>query len=95
MLMMAVFLVRSYIGGYVVSKNAALIVNAIQVLNTKTFIYGISTYAVVGIVHITAELALQKYFIKLANAITKVKYTIINNLQIIKTEGNKLRRRCW
>lgn len=87
MLMIAVFMVRAYIGGYVVPKNTALIVNAIQALDTNAFIYGVSVYVVAGLVHIATEFALQKYFVKLADGIIKIKEIIVNNLHKIKTSG--------
>jgi ABC-type multidrug transport system fused ATPase/permease subunit len=90
LLMISVFLVRAYIGGNVMPVNTRRVVNAIASQDLQMLIYGAIIYFASGVVHIATEFILQRYFVKLAEGIVKIKLLLLNNLNRVMSSEKKL-----
>jgi ABC-type multidrug transport system fused ATPase/permease subunit len=88
LLMMFIFLVRAYLGGNVMPMNTRRVVNAIVTLDFKMLIYGVTIYFISGVIYIVSEFALQKYFVKSAEGIVKIKLMMLNSLDKAGRELN-------
>ncbi|MEM0026961.1 MAG: ABC transporter transmembrane domain-containing protein [Ignisphaera sp.] len=89
-IMIAVFIIRSIVGGYLVPQAIVNIVNAVRRnISDSLFFYrlitGVGLFGVAAIIFISSEFALMKYFSKLADSIVGLKTVMLRK---IHEDGN-------